>query len=180
MKIRYIVVSLACLLIWGLFLLHASRNAPQITNNVPIPLCADTSGQHLNSTSSAVVCGTSAPSGMVTQTGGIVSGHMATWNASGVIQDSGASPYAVPLTGTTSSIGGSLLAAGACASGTATISGATTSMIAMAQASDGSNISGLGADVSAVVTASNTVTVNVCALVLLTPPAKTYNVRVIQ
>ena len=40
--------------------------------------------------------------------------------------------------------------------------------------------SAVGVSVSANVTASNTVTVSVCALLAVTPAAKTYNVRVLQ
>ena len=83
-----------------------------------------------------------------------------------------------PLTGTTGSIGGSALLAGACASGTATVTGASTGMPAIAAPSDGTNISALGTSISATVTSSNTVTVNVCALLAVTPTAKNYNVRV--
>jgi hypothetical protein len=83
------------------------------------------------------------------------------------------------LTGTTSSIGGGALLVGASASGTATVTGATTGMVCDAQASDGTNMSALGAAVFCTVTASNTVTVNVVAIIALTPSSKTYNVRVI-
>lgn len=82
------------------------------------------------------------------------------------------------LTGTTDSIGGGALLAGSCATGTATVTGATTSMVASAQASDGTNIPGVGTSVSAVVTATNTVTVSVCALLAVTPASKQYTVKV--
>lgn len=79
------------------------------------------------------------------------------------------------LSGTTSSIGGGLLAAGACASGTVSITGATTGMaISVTPVSypgDGSIWYGY-------VSSSNTVTVKVCGLVALTPSATTFNVRV--
>ena len=84
-----------------------------------------------------------------------------------------------PLTGTTGSIGGGALLAGATTSGTATITGATVGMACIAQASDGTNVVALGAQVECTVTAANTVTVNVSALIALTPPAKTYTIRVI-
>jgi len=83
------------------------------------------------------------------------------------------------LSGTTGSIGGSLLAVGASASGTATVTGATVGMVCTAQPSDGTNIYALGANIGCTVTATNTVTVNVVAIVTLTPVAKTYVVRVI-
>jgi hypothetical protein len=82
------------------------------------------------------------------------------------------------LAGTTGSIGGSSLAAGACASGTATIAGAAVTMVPVAAAS-ASGDPGAGFAVLAQVTAANTVTVSVCALVSGTPTASTYLVRVI-
>ncbi len=84
-----------------------------------------------------------------------------------------------PLSGTTGSIGGSLLTVGASASGTATVTGATVGMVCTAQPSDGTNLYALGANIGCTVTAANTVTVNVVAIVALTPVAKTYTVRVI-
>lgn len=84
-----------------------------------------------------------------------------------------------PLSGTTGSIGGSLLAVGSSASGTVTITGATVGMVCTAQPSDGTNMYALGANVGCTVTAANTVTVNVVAIITLTPASKTYSVRVI-
>jgi hypothetical protein len=80
------------------------------------------------------------------------------------------------LTGTTGSIGGGLLTAGSCASGTASIAGATTAMgvIATPVTYPGDGATWLG-----FVSASGTVTVKVCALVSVTPSASNYNVRVI-
>jgi hypothetical protein len=85
---------------------------------------------------------------------------------------------ALPLSGTTGSIGGSALTAGQCASGTATINGATAGMLGSAAATDGTYQSGY--IVQTLGTASNTATVYVCAIVAGTPTAKTYNVRLIQ
>lgn len=85
------------------------------------------------------------------------------------------------LTGTTGSIGGSLLAPGACVAGTATVTGATTSMTSAASPSaDPDSTLSTGIAIYSFVSASNTVTVRVCALVSVTPAATTYNVRVIQ
>jgi hypothetical protein len=81
------------------------------------------------------------------------------------------------LAGTTASIGGSLLAAGGCTSGTVTVTGATTAMVAV---SDPNTYPGDGLNWSAQVTSANTVTVRVCAVLALTPTASTYNVRVLQ
>lgn len=109
-----------------------------------IPTCADTSGQHLNSSSGTISCGNSV-------------GY---------------------LKGTTGSIGGSALLLGGCTSGTATVTGASPGMPVEVSPSDGTNIQAVGTVVSGNVTSSNTVTVNVCALLSVTPTAKTYNVRV--
>jgi hypothetical protein len=78
--------------------------------------------------------------------------------------------------GTTADIGGSALAAGACSSGTVTITGITRSMAVIVTPvtypGDGSFWSGY-------VSAQNTVTVKVCAVVATTPTVSPYNVRVI-
>jgi hypothetical protein len=95
--------------------------------------------------------------------------------------DSGTSkwyPNATALAGTTGSIGGGLLAAGSCTSGTATVNGATTSMAAALP--QPATYPGDGFELYAYISAANTVTVKVCAIVALTPTATTYNVRVIQ
>lgn len=88
----------------------------------------------------------------------------------------------LPLTGTTASIGGSSLAAGACSTGTATVTGATASMaVSVSPAADpqgGTTTNGVS--VYGYVSATNTVTVRVCALVAFTPTSTTYNVRVNQ
>lgn len=82
------------------------------------------------------------------------------------------------LSGTTGSIGGSALLVGGCSSGTATVSGASVGQPVEVSPTDGTNIQALGVVVSANVTSSNTVTVNVCALLALTPSSKQYSVRV--
>ncbi len=97
----------------------------------------------------------------------------------GQIQDSGKLLTAItPLTGTTGSIGGSALTAGTCTSGTATVTGATTSMAVIATPA---TYPGDGADWLPYVSAAGTVTVKVCNSTTgsLTPTASTYNVRVI-
>ncbi|VWB75866.1 outer membrane autotransporter [Burkholderia lata] len=81
------------------------------------------------------------------------------------------------LSGTSASIGGSALAAGACSSGTVSITGATSSMVARATPV---TYPGDGNLWEAYVSAANTVTVKVCAIVAGTPSASTYNVRILQ
>lgn len=82
------------------------------------------------------------------------------------------------LTGTTGSIGGGLLLAGATSSGTVTVSGATTAMGCNASPVSGNPSSGLGISVNCKVTSANTVTVWVGAVIAGTPAASTYAVTV--
>jgi hypothetical protein len=85
----------------------------------------------------------------------------------------------LPLTGTTSSIGGSALAAGICTTGTASVTSAANSMaVAVSPTAD----PGTGFTWGAWVSASNTVTVRVCNIsgASATPTATAYNVRVSQ
>jgi len=84
---------------------------------------------------------------------------------------------ALVLAGTTGSLGGSALTAGNCSSTTVSVSGATTAMTAVASPSSDP---GAGFYWLAFVSASNSVTVRICAAVAGTPAASTYNVRVIQ
>lgn len=81
------------------------------------------------------------------------------------------------LVGTSASLGGGALLAGACASNDTTVSGATTSMVAIASPI---TYPGNGAVWSAQVSAANTVTTRVCATIAVTPTASVYNIRVIQ
>ena len=81
------------------------------------------------------------------------------------------------LSGTSSAIGGGSLTAGTCASGTAAVTGATTAMAVVATPV---TYPGDGTDWSAYVSAADTVTVKVCALVVVTPVSSNYNVRVLQ
>jgi len=85
-----------------------------------------------------------------------------------------------PPQGTTASIGGSALVAGACATGTVTVTGATTAMAAFATpiSADPTNGAILGVSVLAKVTSANTVTVSVCVPIIGTPTASTYRVVV--
>ncbi len=83
------------------------------------------------------------------------------------------------LVGTTGSIGGGLLTAGNCATGTATVTGAVVGNPVSWSTSDGTLPSPL-AIISAAVTSTNTVSLQVCAVATLTPASKTYNVSVVQ
>ena len=87
----------------------------------------------------------------------------------------------VILCATSGSIGGSLLASvGATASATVTVQGAQVGMVCLVQPSDGTDMIALGAIPTCTITAANTVTVRLIAIIILTPASKTYNVRVIQ
>lgn len=81
------------------------------------------------------------------------------------------------LTGTTGSIGGSALLAGACTSGTVAVTGSTTAMAVVATPV---TYPGDGFDWEAFVSAAGTVTVKVCGFIAGTPVASAYNVRVLQ
>jgi hypothetical protein len=85
----------------------------------------------------------------------------------------------VPLAGTTGTIGGATLTAGTCATGTVTITGATTSMVATASPV---THPGPAFQWNAYVSAANTATVSVCTSVAGggTPIASAYNVRVVR
>ncbi len=78
---------------------------------------------------------------------------------------------------TSGSIGGSALSAGCTSEGTLTVSGATTSMVCL-MSGTGGNPANIQPQCS--VTAANTVTLQLCTAVSVTPTAQTYNVRVIQ
>lgn len=81
--------------------------------------------------------------------------------------------------GVTGSIGGSLLTAGTCATGTATVTNSEPagSPVAVA-AADGSAPNALVTLSGYVLTTGTTVTVQVCAIAAVTPAAKAYNVAV--
>jgi len=84
------------------------------------------------------------------------------------------------LGGTTASIGGGALALNQCATGTATVTGATTGMhvYGITPAADPNGSTAQNYDWYGTVTSANTVTVKVCALVAGTPAATTYGVLV--
>ncbi|HLZ39378.1 MAG TPA: hypothetical protein VKQ11_00355 [Candidatus Sulfotelmatobacter sp.] len=87
-----------------------------------------------------------------------------------------AGTFALDLTGTTGTISGAVTA-GVCDSGTATVTGATTGMGVVATPI---TYPGDGTVWYGYVSGSNTVTVKVCGLTVVTPSASAYNVRVIK
>lgn len=100
----------------------------------------------------------------------IKGGSAANTQANGVPIDTG-------NIGTTGSIGGGALVAGACTSGTVSITGLTTAMDVHPTPS---TYPGDGFWWEAYASAAGTATVKVCASIAGTPTASTYNVRVIQ
>lgn len=98
-----------------------------------------------------------------------VNSGTATYPASGTVASS--------FSGTTGSIGGGLLTAGTCASGTVAVVGATTAMTVSVSPN---TYPGDGTLFFGYVSTNGTVTVKACAVVALTPGASTYNVRVTQ
>lgn len=79
------------------------------------------------------------------------------------------------LTGTTGAIGGGLLSAGVCASGTVAITGSLTTMTVQVSPN---TYPGDGTIMYGYVSANGTITVKVCGIVAVTPTSSTYNVRV--
>lgn len=85
------------------------------------------------------------------------------------------------ISGATTSIGGALLIAGGSVTGTATVAGATTGNNCLATPSDGSFLPvGLNIDCRVSGSGANNVTVRISAALAGTPPALTYNIRVLQ
>jgi hypothetical protein len=81
----------------------------------------------------------------------------------------------VQLTGTTGTITGTSLTAGSCDSGTVTVAGATVGHTVGVSSTTGADVGG-SFNLRASVTATNTITVNVCSVVAGTPPSLAYNV----
>lgn len=78
---------------------------------------------------------------------------------------------------TSAAVGGSLLIAGGCQSSNLTVAGATTSMaVTVSPATDPGN----SVQWQAFVSAADTVTIRVCAIVAATPASTVYNVKVLQ
>jgi hypothetical protein len=160
MRTRILVVSVAVLsLLLGVSIgLYWSRQLPSRAQQ-PSTLQPTTSG---------------AMSGACTPGQGVVV------STSGVLYPCYFGTYAsiTPFNGTTGSLGGSLLAIGGTATATVTIQGAVAGQPCEASASDGTNMAVLGLIVHCDVTAPNTATVTLYAIIALTPVAKTYNVRI--
>ena len=116
-----------------------------------------------------LAAGLSAP--LAAAQGGTGVDSTATFPTSGTV--------AVSLSATTGSIGGSALGAGACASGTATLTGVST---AMTETTTPAADPGAGFTWQAFMSATDTVTVRVCNFTAgsLTPTAEAYNVRAIK
>lgn len=110
-------------------------------------------------------------------TGSTTTNDCVKYDASGNAVDAGAACTSAPLTGTTSSIGGGALLLNACASGTASVSGATTAMhvYGITPSADPNAAATQTYDWYGRVTSSSTVTVYVCALAAGTPSATTYS-----
>lgn len=84
------------------------------------------------------------------------------------------------LSATTGSIGGGALSPGGCASGAVTVAGVTNAMGLIATPVGNPQVDAShGLAISAYVSSTNTVTVNVCAIAATTPVARAYNVRAI-
>lgn len=98
-----------------------------------------------------------------------------TWVALNFPQPLSSNPATPDYAATSSAIGGSALTAGTCSSGTVTVTGATSSMVAKATPVI---YPGDAFFWKAYVSALNTVTVKVCAAAAGTPTAAAYNVRV--
>lgn len=96
----------------------------------------------------------------------------------GAYPQSTAGPAWSPVLGAVSgSISGGLTL-GTCNTATVSVPGATTSMVAVVSPSSGTSMAN-GIQWQAQVTSANTVTVWECGLVIVTPNATTFNVRVI-
>jgi len=123
-------------------------------------------------TNSATNIGTGTDTSLVTIGGG---SNAVTVNATTLTLQGAA--YKPVLTGTTGSIGGSALLAGACSTGTVSITGATTGMAVVATPV---TYPTAGNFWQSYVSSAGVVTVAVCAAVADTPTASVYNVRIIQ
>lgn len=154
------IVLVICSLLFAHMAYAESPNA--YANLQPnLPICAD-NNKLPTSTCPALGTMSGQNANSVTITGGTITGIV------------GLSPT---LPGTTGSIGGGILLAGACTSGTVAVTNSTTAMSVVATPV---TYPGDGVTWAGYVSTAGTVTVKVCAIVGLTPGATAYNVRVIQ
>jgi hypothetical protein len=126
---------------------------------------ADSGGDSVILTAGSVALGVTGGGSCNVAAGGVL-------NCGGSITGSNST-----LTGTSGSIGGSLLAAGACSSGTVSVTSSTTAMAVIVTPV---GYPGDSTFWKGYVSTAGTVTVKVCESVAGTPTATTYNVRVIQ
>lgn len=105
--------------------------------------------------------------------GATTSGHGVTFNGSGQLTDSGSAPVVAPLTGTSTTQNPGPLLAGTCNTFTITVTGATTGQTASVSAIGGISL-GATVAITANVTSANTVTVNECGLIGVTPASATF------
>lgn len=127
-------------------------------------------GLHLNDAGGTNLLTTLGDNVNATSVTNIVGGSAANTQANGT-------PILTGFNATSASLGGGALAAGACASNTTTVTGATTGMAVDASPSADP---GVGFSWNGFVSAANTVTTRVCAIVAGTPTASAYNIRVIK
>lgn len=131
-------------------------------------------GNQLTSVSGNTAISATATSGLATASAG--TNVCADGNGNvGVTGCSGGGGGGGGLTGATSSLGGSLLTAGGCSSGNATITGVTANMVPSVTPL---TYPGDLTYWKAYVSATNTVTVKVCAAIAGTPTASIYNINV--
>lgn len=145
----------AFLLALNLFVGATNANA-QLTS--PPPLLVGGTGVTISTSGNTVTVTNSAP-----------------YSSAQASSDLAAVYHPVDLIATSASLGGSALLAGACTTGTVTVTGAATGMFANLNAT---TWPGDGTSIFAYVSAANTVTIKICADVALTPGASTYIVRV--
>lgn len=157
------------------------HTAAVLQNNDHLWAVGTTPVQYLRTLNTSGIIGTVVGSSTnASSTTNIVAGSTAnlTGNGSPICTTAtGCAATTTKLTGTTGSIGGGALLAGACASGTVSITGLTTAMVIHATPV---TFPGDGFWWEAYNSAGTTATIKVCASIAGTPTASNYNVRVLQ